>query len=136
MNDLGAHLDELTKYLKQAQDAKDFPELITPPTGPPPIPPTPPRLVVLGPGGTGKSFLIRVLMLLVRKWSLARPQQSSMSQGILVAAPTGVAAFNIGGSTLHSLFSLPVENRGKSKFDLLKGVKLNAKNSCSKISES
>ena len=31
-----------------------------------------------------------------------------------VAAPTGLAAFNVGGITTHRLFQLPVEHEGKT----------------------
>ena len=30
-----------------------------------------------------------------------------------VAAPTGFAAFNVGGVTVHCLFQLPIEHEGK-----------------------
>ena len=49
-----------------------------------------------GTAGTGKSYLIHCLRLL-------------LDNRVHVAAPTGVAAFNIGGHTLHSLLSLPVK---------------------------
>lgn len=49
---------------------------------------------------------------------------------VRLAAPTGVAASNIGGSTLHSLLNLPVENvrRGQGSaaiaYRALRGQKL------------
>ena len=51
-------------------------------------------IFLTGKAGTGKSSLLRML--------LART-----SKQIVVAAPTGVAAVNVGGVTLHSLFQLP-----------------------------
>ena len=30
-----------------------------------------------------------------------------------IAAPTGLAAFNVGGVTMHRLFQLPIEHEGK-----------------------
>ena len=54
------------------------------------------RLIVSGTAGTGKSYLIHCLRLL-------------LDHRVRVAAPTGVAAFNIEGHTLHSLLSLPVK---------------------------
>ena len=54
------------------------------------------RLIVSGTAGTGKSYLIHCLRLL-------------LDHRVLVAAPTGVAAFNIEGHTLHSFLSLPVK---------------------------
>ena len=47
-------------------------------------------MVVSGTAGTGKSYLIQCLKFLLKKQ-------------LLVAAPTGVAAFNVDGYTLHSL---------------------------------
>ena len=69
--------------------------------------PPPLRLIVSGTAGTGKSYLIHCLRLL-------------LDNHVRVAAPTGVAAFNIEGHTLHSLLSLPV----KGDFKELQGERL------------
>ena len=61
--------------------------------------PSPLRMIVLGTAGTGKSYLIHCLRLLGDK--------------VRVAAPTGVAVFNIEGHTLHSLLSLPTKGEYK-----------------------
>ena len=58
--------------------------------------PPPLRMIISGTAGTGKSYLIKCLRLL-------------LNDQMCVAAPTGVAAFNIEGHTLHSLFSLPTK---------------------------
>ena len=61
-----------------------------------------------GEGGTGKSFLIETIKALVNSiWSV---------DGLLcaVAAPTGLAAFNVGGITIHRLFQLPVEHAARA----------------------
>ena len=61
------------------------------------------RIFVSGVGGTGKSFLIEAIKLLVGKiW---------LSKEVMVA---GLAAFNNGGLTIHRLFQLPIEHKGKS----------------------
>ncbi|CAN0479104.1 unnamed protein product [Ascophyllum nodosum] len=52
-------------------------------------------MMVLGTAGTGKSWLVNALSHL-------------LGGGIRRAAPTGMAAFLIGGSTLHSLLKLPL----------------------------
>ena len=65
------------------------------------------RLIVSGTAGTGKSFLINCLRLLLK-------------DKLRVAAPTGVAAFNVDGNTLHSLLSLPT----KGDFKDLEGERL------------
>ena len=64
-------------------------------------------MVVSGTAGTGKSYLIQCLKLLLK-------------DRLCVAAPTGVAAFNVDGYTLHSLLSLPV----KGDFKPLEGKRL------------
>ena len=64
-------------------------------------------LIVSGSAGTERSFLINCL-------------KSLLQQYFRVAAPTGVASYNIEGHTLHSLFSLPT----KSNFKDLEGHKL------------
>ena len=65
------------------------------------------RMVVSGTAGTGKSYLIQCLKLLLK-------------DRLCVAAPTGVAAFNVDGYTLDSLLSLPV----KGDFKPLEGKRL------------
>ena len=52
-------------------------------------------VLVSGKAGTGKSFLLRKLELMLKPY-----------MKVVVAAPTGVAAVNIGGTTLHSWLSL------------------------------
>ena len=69
--------------------------------------PPPLRMIVSGTAGTGKSYLIHCLQLLLQRQ-------------LLVAAPTGVAAFNIDGQTLHSLLSLPT----RADFKDLEGERL------------
>ena len=55
-------------------------------------------------GGTGKSFLIEAIKDLVGSiWSID-------DLVCAIAAPTGLAAFNVGGITIHRLFQLPIEH--------------------------
>ena len=69
---------------------------------------TPLRMFVSGVGGTGKSFLIETIKSLVSQlWP-------TDDLTCAVAAPTGLAAFNVGGITIHRLFQLPVEHEGKT----------------------
>jgi len=53
-----------------------------------------PVLLVTGGAGTGKTTFIRYL-------------SDALGKSTVILAPTGVAALNIGGSTLHSFFKLP-----------------------------
>ena len=71
------------------------------------ISPPPLRMIVSGTAGTGKSYLIHCVRLLLQRQ-------------LVVAAPTGVAAFNIDGHTLHSLLSLPT----RGEFKDLEGERL------------
>ncbi|UCR88312.1 ATP-dependent DNA helicase [Mycetocola spongiae] len=53
------------------------------------------NIFVTGRAGTGKSTLLNHL-----SWNTEKQ--------IVIAAPTGVAALNVGGQTIHSLFRLPI----------------------------
>jgi hypothetical protein len=61
----------------------------------------PARVLLHGPGGCGKSVVVRAVARLLR----------TEGHGVALAAPTGCAAFLINGCTLHSCFHLPVENK-------------------------
>jgi hypothetical protein len=69
--------------------------------------PRPLLLNIDGVAGSGKTFT--VLKLCARLQGLAR--QSRKDNPVVCAAPTGVAAFNIIGKTLHNLFRLPVKQK-------------------------
>ena len=56
------------------------------------------NLLITGKGGTGKSFLLREI----------RNYLESQHRNILVCAPTGIAALNVGGATIHRTFRCPV----------------------------
>ena len=56
-------------------------------------------LIILGEGGTGKSYVINAL-------------RNLHGQSCAVAAPTSKAAYNVQGVTLHSRLKLPVGPRG------------------------
>jgi len=64
------------------------------------------RLIVSGQGGTGKSRVISILEQLVSR----QLKCNGPSVQVVVVAPTGLAAFNIGGTTIHRLLCLPVEH--------------------------
>jgi len=59
------------------------------------------RATVMGCGGTGKSFIINTIISIVRT-------MTQLNDSILVGAPTGAAAFNVQGSTLHRLLGINV----------------------------
>ena len=68
------------------------------------LPPSPLLLHLDGEAGTGKSYLIDTMS--TRLYDIA--QSFACDDPVLRAAPTGVAAYNIRGQTLHQLFQLPV----------------------------
>jgi len=65
------------------------------------------RLGVFGEGGTGKSRLIAA----IRAWFAVLSRQNEL----VVTAPTGTAAFNVAGITLHSAGNLPIGKQKKKK---------------------
>ena len=62
--------------------------------------PPPLRMIVTGTAGTGKSYLIQCIRLL-------------LGDKLTVAAPTVVASFIIEGTTLHTLLQLPTRGEGR-----------------------
>ena len=54
------------------------------------------RCTINGQGGTGKSVLLNTLVSVLRRFS-------SSNNVVFAAAPTGTAAFNVNGQTIHSL---------------------------------
>lgn len=69
-------------------------------------------MYIAGVGGTGKTHVIKAML---RLFSL-----SGRRGEILVAAPTGAAALNVDGYTIHSLLMMPAKLRGKSLSELVK----------------
>ena len=67
-------------------------------------------MFVSGVGGMGKSYLIKTIRALVSEiWN-----DNNKSLLCAVTAPTGLAAFNVGGVTIHRLLQLPIEHEGKT----------------------
>ena len=62
-------------------------------------------MIVCGSAGTGKSYLINCI-------------KEMLGSECILAAPTGVAAFNIGGQTLHSLLRILLQ---KTSFSDVQG---------------
>ena len=67
-------------------------------------------MFISGVGGTGKSFLIETIKCFVDSLWKAKPGELLCA----IVAPTGLAAFNVGGLTIHRLFQLPIEHEGKT----------------------
>lgn len=58
------------------------------------------NIFITGEAGTGKSFFLKLLKLKLRK----------QGKRYVVLAPTGVAALNVGGETIHSFFKFSIHN--------------------------
>ena len=56
------------------------------------------NIFLTGAPGTGKSFIIRQFI----------EESESEGKQVLVCAPTGIAALNLNGVTMHQAFSIPI----------------------------
>ncbi|XP_078688663.1 uncharacterized protein LOC144920377 isoform X2 [Branchiostoma floridae x Branchiostoma belcheri] len=79
--------------------------------------PDPFHIFLTGGAGTGKSHLIKCICYEATRL-LQQTQENPDSVSVLLAAPTGTAAFNIGGSTIHHAFHLMCKSNSKDFQDL------------------
>ena len=86
---------------------------------------TPYRLFLSGPGGVGKSHMIRLIHTDTRKLLPLSNTIKPSDLTVLLTAPTGVAAFNIEGMTIHSALLLHTQ-RGNNDSGQLSFEKLNS----------
>jgi energy-coupling factor transporter ATP-binding protein EcfA2 len=77
------------------------------------------HIFICGPGGTGKSYLIKIIKEYIHRLSKS-------TNATVTTAPTGVAAFNIQGVTIHRALNLPIQHKGSSKYQALNGDKLDS----------
>ena len=70
----------------------------------------PMRATIMGSAGTGKSFIINTIISMVRKLT-------GSNDTVQIAAPSGAAAFNVQGSTIHNLLGVRVTNPEKGLTD-------------------
>src|SRR2546423_15584541 len=66
------------------------------------------RIIIMGTAGTGKTYLIKAI-----RYRLQEVVGTGSKSPMIVLAPTGVAAFNIDGITLHSGLLIPIINDSK-----------------------
>jgi hypothetical protein len=88
------------------------------------MPITPYRLFLSGPGGVGKSHVIRLIHSDTRKLLPLSNTIKPSDLTVLLTAPTGVAAFNIEGMTIHSALLLHTQ-KGRKEIGQLSFEKLN-----------
>ena len=82
------------------------------------------NIFLTGGAGVGKSVVIRALYQALHRYCCSSEGQDPNDIRILLCAPTGKAAYNINGTTLHSAFHLPV-SQGFSHYKALDSEKLN-----------
>ena len=70
----------------------------------------PMRATIMGSAGTGKSFIINTIISMVRTLT-------GSNDTVQIAAPSGAAAFNVQGSTIHNLLGVRVTNPEKGLTD-------------------
>ena len=84
--------------------------------------PSAPLLIVDGPAGTGKSCTINIVKQMAQM-ILQQPGDNPECPFILLCAPTGTAAVNIKGQTLHSTFGFTFDNDHNSLSDKIRDKK-------------
>ena len=75
------------------------------------------RIFLSGPGGTGKSHVVHLIqrdMLYFFKYTVKPDDDQPI---VLITAPTGSAAFQIGGPTIHSAFLLHDNYKSKPSWE-------------------
>ena len=90
-----ATVDTVVKFLLNREDYKPL------------------RATVTGMGGCGKSHIINTIITIIR-------EMTDSNDTVQVAAPSGSAAYNVGGCTLHSLLGINVQMPWKSLNDVKK----------------
>ena len=73
-----------------------------------------PKILLLGPAGTGKSLVLRTLNQLITHYYNNIRGENPDEPKVCLAAYTGIAAFLIGGNTCHHAFALQIGYKGKS----------------------
>ena len=71
-------------------------------------------MTIIGLAGSGKTFVENTLVSLVRK-------MFNSTTSVQIVAPTGAAAFNAGGSTIH--FQFRINNNNINSIDVSEGIK-------------
>lgn len=84
------------------------------------------KIFVSGTAGTGKSFLIKTI---ADQLTIDYTDETNRATkpAVLLAAPTGIAAIQINGCTIHNLFNIEVQQGRDSAFKELKSAHLNVK---------
>ena len=106
-------LDIVLKYVKDLKKSESNKNRIKPEA---------PRLMVHGGAGCGKSFLINLLAQWL-EYTLRKSGDDATCPYVLKVAPTGSAASQISGQTLHRAFGFPFSNEFLSLSDKIRDEK-------------
>ena len=75
------------------------------------------RIFLSGPGGTGKSHVVHLIQRDMSHFFKNTVKPDDDQPTVLITAPTGSAAFQIGGSTIHSAFLLHDNYKSKPSWE-------------------
>ena len=103
-------LDILLKYVRDLEKSESNRNDIQPEA---------PRLMVHGGAGSGKSFVINLLAQWL-EYSFRKSGDDASLPYVLKVAPTGAAASQISGQTLHRAFGFPFSNEFLSLSDKIR----------------
>ena len=79
---------------------------------------------ISGGAGVGKSHLLRAIDESIKRWYLRMPGHDFTKTPVAIIAPTGTAAFNVRGLTIHAALAIP-PNRDLAEFEFLTFEKAN-----------
>ena len=66
------------------------------------------NVFLAGSAGTGKTFVLNKYI----------DECITNNKNVIITAPTGIAALNLDGTTMHSAFSIPIPAYGHYDFDI------------------
>ena len=70
------------------------------------------HIFLSGGAGVGKSVVTRVIYQAAARWFRSGPSDNPLSRKVLLVAPTGSAAFTVGGQTIHTGVRIPMNQKG------------------------
>ena len=82
------------------------------------------RIFLSGPGGTGKSHVVHLIQRDISHFFKHTVKPNDDPPVVLITAPTGSAAFQIGGSTIHSTFLLHDNYKSKCSWEKRSQIQL------------
>ena len=89
-------------------------------------------IFLTGKAGCGKSHLIKTMYHSVTKTFSYHGKELEKPR-VMLLAPTGIAAINIGGNTIHSGLSIPVNQYGKTVPKLSDKIRSSLRNKLSEV---